>query len=452
MKLNYLSAILCFIPLLFFQQTTAQLKPERQWSSYRGYMASGVLDNADLPDSFDFNTGKNILWKVDVPGLGLSSPVIWGDRLFITTAVSSSDKFGFKPGIYGEGTSVGDSSQHEWKVICYNKQTGTKLWEKTAHKGIPAVKRHPKSTHANPTIATDGKHLVAFFGSEGLYCYDFDGNLQWKKDFGVLKAVAFDYPSAEWEFASSPIIYDGIVVIQANVLENSFLATFNVNTGNEIWKIPRDDNPAWCTPNIYTNGDRTYIVINGFEHMAGYDFQTGKEIWRLSGGGDVPIPTPVVGNNLIFMNSAHGRNSPIFAIKSNAQGDISLKDNETSNQYINWSIRRGGSYIQSLLLYHNHLYNLNWNGTIICYDPPSGEVIYRGKVGNTKSFVVSPVASDGKIYIIDEEGTLYIISDGDEFRLLAEKPINDICMSVPAITDGMIIFRTQHYLIAAGTK
>lgn len=447
-----------FLPALFSifliveMAVLAQTDPERQWPCYRGYRSSGVHDNADLPESFNIDKMVNVRWKVEVPGLGISSPVIWNNRLFITTAISSSDSFGFRPGIYGEGTSIGDSSVHEWKVLCYDKKDGKLLWERTACKGIPAIKRHPKSTHANPSVATDGNHVVAFFGSEGLYCYNMNGDLLWKKNFGVLKAVAFDYPSAEWEFASSPIIYGKEVIVQCDVLENSFLAAFDADTGKELWKSARDDNPGWCTPNVYQNNGRTYLVVNGFRHMGGYDIMNGKEIWRLSGGGDVPIPTPIVGNDLIFLNSAHGKNAPIFAIRTDAAGNISLKDNEFSNDHIKWSKGRGGSYIQTLLLYHSRLYNLTWNGTIVCMDPDTGREIYKGKLGTAGSFIASPVAADGRIYIVDEEGQVYVISDGDNLRVLFQTTLNDICMSAPAITDGIIFFRTQKSLIAVGSK
>jgi len=426
--------------------------PERQWPAYRGYMSSGVLDNVNLPDSFDISGMFNVRWKTEVPGLGISSPVIWDSKLFITTAVSGNDKFGFKPGIYGDGVSVGDSSVHEWKVLCYEKSTGKLLWSKTSHRGIPAIKRHPKSTHANPSVATDGRHVVAFFGSEGLYCYSMNGDLLWKKDFGVLKAVALDYPSAEWEFASSPIIYKNVVVVQCDVLENSFIAAFDADSGKQLWRTDRDDNPGWCTPNIYLYNGKPCVVVNGFSHSGGYDFNTGREIWRLSGGGDVPIPTPVLGNDLIYLNSAHGKNSPVFAVKTSAAGNISLKANETSNDYIQWSRPRGGSYLQSLLLYNKHLYNVSWNGTVICMDPETGREICKGKLGTAGSFIASPVAADGKIYIMGEEGDVYVIGSGDQFRILFHTSLREVCMSVPALTDGLIIFRTQHYLIAVGKK
>ncbi len=436
----------CFLPLTAFSQT----RPDRQWPVFRGYMSSGIFDNANLPQSFDLARMVNIRWKVEIPGLGLSSPVIWDNKLFITTAISASDKEGFKPGIYGDISPVNDASVHEWKVYCIDKNTGKMIWDKTSYKGIPKMKRHPKSTHANTSVATDGKYVVAFFGSEGLFCYDMNGNLQWQKNFGLLKSVFFMVKTAEWEFASSPVIYNGVLIIQCDVMENSFVAAYDVKTGKELWKTPRDEYPGWCTPNIYTNAGKTYVALNGYKHRGGYDFETGKEIWKMSGGGDIQIPTPVIGNDMIYFNSAHGNSSPIIAVKTNAVGDITLKDNNTTNDYIRWSLPRGGSYMHTMLLYKNHLYNVNWNGVVVCLDPFTGKEIYNAKLGKTKSFIASPVASDGKIYIVDEEGTVYIIQDGDSFNLLAEIPLNDICLTAPAITDGMIIFRTQKYLIAAG--
>jgi outer membrane protein assembly factor BamB len=429
-----------------------QIKPDRQWPVYRGYLSSGVLDNANLPLSFDIQKMINIKWKTEISGLGLSSPIIWGDKLFITTAVSKSDNQGIKTGIYGDGMPVPDSSIHDWKIFCINKYSGKTLWERTAFTGIPKVRRHPKSTHANASMATDGKYAVAFFGSEGLYCYDYDGNLIWKKNLGVLKSVAWDYPVAEWEFASSPIIYKGVLIIQCDVLENSFLAAFDLKSGKELWKTDRDEYPGWCTPNIYNDGTRTIIAVNGFKHRGGYDMETGKEVWRMSGGGDVPIPTPVIGKDLIYFNSAHGSSSPIYAIKTNASGDITPKAPGELNEFIKWSIPRGGSYIHTLLLYREHLYNVNWNGSVVCYDATTGRVLYNAKLGNTQSFIASPVASDGKIYIVDERGTVYIIGDGNTFNKIAEIPLNDICLTAPSLTDGMIFFRTQKYLIAVGNN
>jgi outer membrane protein assembly factor BamB len=452
MKRNQALIFVVSFSVLSICKVSCQVNPERQWTSYRGNMASGVMDNANLPDSFNLNKMINVRWKKEIPGLGISSPVIWENKIFITSAISKTDKAGFKPGIYGDISPVQDSSVHEWKVFCIDKNSGKMIWERTSCTGIPMIKRHPKSTHANTSVATDGKYVVAFFGSEGLYCYDINGKLQWQKSFGLLKSVFFMVKSAEWEFASSPVIYNGILIIQCDVLENSFVAAYDVKTGKELWKTQRDEYPGWCTPTIYTNAGKPFVALNGYKNRGGYDLATGKEIWNMSGGGDIQIPTPVVGNDLIYFNSAHGRNSPIIAVRTNAIGDITLKEPETSNEFIKWSLPRGGSYMHTLLLYKNHLYNVNWNGVLICLDPLTGKEIYNAKLGKTKSFIASPVASDGKIYIVDEEGTVYIVRDGDDFKLLAEIPMNDICMTAPAITDGIIIFRTQKWLVAVGQK
>jgi outer membrane protein assembly factor BamB len=440
--------LLLFIVISIISQ--AQTVIEKQWPSYRGFNANGIFTNANLPEKWNAETGENILWKTEIPGLGLSSPVIWGNKLFITTAVSKVDSSGLAIGMFGSVNPVPDQSEHDWKVLCFDKNTGAKIWEKTSCTGIPKQKRHPKSTHANCTVATDGNYVVAFFGSEGLYCYDMNGNLQWKKDFGILKSVFFSMHNAEWEFASSPIIHEGVVIIQNDVLENSFIAAYDLKTGNEIWKTERDEYPGWCTPTIYKNGEKTYIALNGYKLRAGYDFKTGKEIWRMSGGGDIQIPTPVTGNGMVYFNSAHGKSSPVMAIKTKAIGDITLKDSATSNEYVVWSHPRGGSYMGTMLMVGNYLYNAAWNGTLTCYNALTGEQIYNQKAGSGNSYTSSPVAADGKIYFGDDNGKIYVIQAGPEYKLLSENPLNDVFMTTPAITEGKIYFRTMKYLIAVG--
>jgi outer membrane protein assembly factor BamB len=190
--------------------------------------------------------------------------------------------------------------------------------------------------------------------------------------------------------------------------------------------------------------------VNGYNHRGAYDLETGKEIWKMSGGGDIQIPTPIIGKDLIYFNSAHGKLSPIIAVRTNATGDITLKEGETSNDFVKWYIPRGGSYMHTMLLYRDRLYNVNWNGIINCLDPLTGKEIYNAKIGKAASFIGSPVASDGRIYIVGEEGTVYIIQDGDVFNQITEIPLNDICMTSPAITEGMMFIRTQKYLIAIG--
>ncbi len=449
MKLKLILIAFIF-PIFLLGQN--QLDPQKQWPSYRGYNASGVFLNANLPDSWDVEKRVYIKWTADIPGLGLSSPVIWGDKLFITTAISADDNTGLKPGIYGDISPVNDTSIHEWKVYCYNKTSGKLIWEKTSYTGVPKIKRHPKSTHANCSVATNGKQIIAFFGSEGLYSYSMEGELLWKKDFGILRSVFFRAESAEWEYSSSPIIHKGVVIIQNDVMENSFVAAFDAKTGKELWKKDRDEYPGWCTPSIYQFEGRDIVALNGFKHRGGYNFETGDEIWRMSGGGDIQIPTPIVGTDLIYFNSAHGSSSPILAIKKSAKGDITLNKRERSNEYVKWSIPKGGSYMQTMLLYEGLLYNCKWNGNVYCYDALTGEQIYKAKLGDVKSFSASPVIADGKMYVPDEEGNVYIVQTGKTFKLLASIPLGNVCMTSPSITENIIFFRTQKELIAVSKE
>lgn len=426
--------------------------PVRQWFMYRGNYASGILDNANLPKTWNAETGENIAWKVKIPGLGHSCPIVWGDKVFVTSAVSEEDNGGVQPGIYGSIDPVQDSSVHEWNLYCLDKKTGKIKWKKTAYKGVPEQKRHPMSSHANCTPATNGEYVVAFFGSEGLYCYNMNGDLQWQKDFGVLKSVFFMDESAEWEFASSPLIHDNVVIIQCDVHKNSFLAAYDLATGRELWKKQRDEYPGWCTPNIYFDGDKTRIAVNGFKHRGGYDFETGGEIWRMSGGGDIQVPTPITANNLVYFNSAHGKYSPVMAVRANAVGDITLKENETSNAGVKWFHPRGGSYMGTMLVYGNYLYNAAWNGKLTCYNAITGEEIYSQKVGSGNSYTASPVAADGVIYIADNDGKVYSVKAGPDFEILQENNLSETFMSTPAISDNYLFFRAVNHLIAVSAK
>jgi len=448
-KSNLYFAILVLLLLSF--SISAQEKTGVNWPSFRGVNASGIAEGFSTPVSWNLEDSKNIKWKVKTLGLGFSSPVIWGDKLFITTAISGLENPELKVGLYGSIEPVEDDTEHTWKVFCIDKKTGKIIWEKTSFVGVPKVKRHPKSTHANSSAATDGKYVVVFFGSEGLYCYDINGKLIWEKDFGVLDSGFFMVKNAQWGFASSPIIHEDKVVVQCDVQENSFIAAFDLKTGKEIWRTSRDEYPGWSTPTILKHWNKTQIVVNGFKHIGGYDFETGKEIWKMHGGGDIPVPTPVIAHNLIFINSAHGRMAPIYAIKPGAKGDITLED-ETSNDYIVWSIRRGGAYMQTPVVYGDYLFNLRGNGSLTCFEAKTGEKVYTESVGEMDSFSASGVGADGKLYFPSEKGNVYVVKAGPEFELLSINEMNDICMASPAISEGVFFVRTHNYLVAVSDK
>jgi outer membrane protein assembly factor BamB len=440
-------------PLLAAQVDSAEsfyasMNANRQWPSYRGYFACGYLDNAALPDSFNIETSYHVKWNIEIPGLGLSCPAIWDNRVFITTAVSSQDREGFRTGMYGDIEPVADSSVHVWKLFCIDKTSGKIIWERDAFRGIPKVKRHPKSTHANTTVATDGYHVVAFFGSEGLFCYDVDGKLLWKRDFGLINSSWNVVKSAEWEFSSSPLIFQDKLIIQADALNTAFVAVLDLSTGNTIWRQERDEISGWCTPNIYFDGNLARVVVNGYRHRGGYDLETGEEIWKMSDGGDIPIPTPVIWKDLIYFNSAHGPHAPLMALKNSVRGEIPYPEKEDNpGDGFAWFYDRQGAYMSSVLVYDSLLYRLKWNGSLSCFDARSGESIYSETV-NPSSFIASPVASDGKIYMVSENGDLYIAEAGRKYKLLKKIPLGDVSLVTPGISEGMLILRTASRLMA----
>jgi len=370
--------------------------------------------------------------------------------LFVTTAVSKDDKEGLKPGLYGDIAPVEDESIHDWIVYCINSETGEILWEQVAYTGVPKQKRHPMSSHASASMAVNGEYAVAFFGSEGLYCYDMEGNLQWKNDYGTLRSVFFMAETAEWEWASSPIIHEDVVLIQVDVMDQSFVAALDIKTGKEIWRTDRDEIPTWYTPNVYEHDGKTRVVLNGYKRRAAYDFETGDEVWFMSGGGDIPIPAPQVVGDMIYFNSAHGRMAPIFAIRADAEGDISLEKDQDTNEYVVWSKNREGAYMATILIYNDLLYVARWNGSFGCFDAQTGELYYKETLARGKSFTGSPVAADGKVYFTNDEGTVYVMKAGKEFNKLTELQLGKTCMVTPAIKKGQIFFRTIEGIMAVG--
>ncbi len=419
------------------------------WPSFRGLAASGIGEGPPAPLTWDVPANKNVKWRVAVPGLAHSSPVVWGNQVCVGTAVSSTVSAELKVGLYGNIESANDQSLHRWMVICYDTATGKQLWERTVHTGVPRVKRHTKSTHASSTLATDGRYIVAFFGSEGLYVFDVKGTPVWTKNFGVLDSGFFMVPDAQWGFASSPVIHGQRVIIQADVQKGSFVAALDLASGKELWRTPRADVPTFSTPAVVITDDGAQVVVNGWKHIGGYDLETGKEIWRMTGGGDIPVPTPIVAHGLIFITNSHGGKSPIFAVKPSASGDVSLKENETSNAHIAWSVPRDGSYMQTPLVYEDLLYVCKDNGVLAVFDAKIGERRYQARLADGRTgFSASPVASNGRIYFTSEEGDVYVIKAGPAFEQIAVNPLGEVAMATPAISEGVMFFRTRSHLVA----
>jgi outer membrane protein assembly factor BamB len=423
------------------------------WPQFRGPGATGVADGANLPDTWAAD-GAGQLWKQRIPGLAHSSPVVWGDQVFVTTAVSSRPDATFKPGLYGDGTASEDRTVHRWQVLSFHKRTGKLLWERTAFEGEPREKRHIKATYANATPVTDGRYVVAFFGSQGLYAYDLQGNLKWKRDLGRLDAGAYDLPEYEWGTASSPILYKDLAIVQCDQQKGSFVMALRLQDGTTAWKADRDELPSWATPTVYPGerrGRGAELVTNAPKFIRGYDPETGRELWRLGRSSNITAPTPIFDRDLIVVMSGRRPNAPIFAVKAGARGDITLPEGATSGGHVVWTREQAGSYMPTPLIYHEHLYVLKNQGILSCYDLRSGERKYEQRLPEVVSgFSASPVAADGKLYLSSEDGDILVVKAGPEFQLVGRNSMGQPLMATPAFSGKILLVRGERDLFAIG--
>ena len=428
----------------------ATIAAAANWPQFRGPSSSGVADDATPPMKWDVAKGTNLVWKTEIPGLANSSPVVWGDRIFVTTAVSSDSKQTFRTGLYGDTDPVNDLSPHQWKVFALDRKTGKVLWEQTAHQGVPKTKRHPKSSQASPTPVTNGNVVVAYFGSEGLYAYSVEGKLLWKKDLGIQNAGWFFDPESEWGAASSPVIYKNTVIVQCDRQKDSFIAAFDLKDGREVWRTARAELPAWGTPAIVSGKDRVEVVTNATKAIRGYDADSGKELWTLSPNSEIACTTPVSGFGLIFVTAGYPPVRPIYAIKQGSAGDLRLKGGKDSSDTIAWSKTTGGVYLPSPILYGNELYLLNNNGVMAAYDAKTGTRTYEQRVGAGGSFVASPVAAAGRLYVTSEDGDVYVVKAGAKYELLAQNEVGEPVLATPALAGNLLIVRGAKHVFAIG--
>lgn len=418
------------------------------WPSFRGRHARGVADGHATAEDFEVESGRNLRWRVPVAGLAHSSPVVHGERVFLTSAIKEGGAAELTVGLYGSIAPVKDEGVHEFVVLCIDARDGSTVWSRTAWQGIPHFPRHPKGSFAASTPATDGTRVVAFFGSEGLYCYDVAGELVWKRDFGPLSAGFFMVPDAQWGFASSPVIHEGKLFVQVDVLGDSFVAALDLASGEEIWSTKREDVPTWSTPTVVIGEAWSQLVCNGFKHMGGYDLETGEELWKLSGAGDIPVPTPVEAHGLIFLTSAHGLLAPIYAVSANAMGELT-RDHEA----IRWKDMRRGIYMQTPLVYGAEIYLCNDAGVLTCYDAVSGTEHYRQRLGEGRTgFTASGVAADGKLYFTSEAGAVHVVQAGTAYAPLVVSELGEECMATPAVHKGTIYWRTRGHLVAVAPE
>ncbi len=419
-----------------------------RWPQLRGHQANGIGSGAATPTRWNVETGENVAWKTPIPGLGHAAPIVWDDRIYVTTAVGAgSGKL--RTGLYGDGDAADDNGPQKWRLLAIDRASGKIVYDTLAHEGKPRSKRHTKASHCNSTPATDGKSVVAILGSEGLFCFDAaTGEVRWKKDLGAMDAGYFGARNVQWGFGSSPVIHDGKVVVLCDVQDDPFLALFDLEDGKELWRTARKDVPTWSTPTVVRVGDRTQILINGWHHTGAYDFATGEEIWKHDGGGDIPVPTPIVAHGMAYFTSAHGRAAPMSAIRLEAEGDITPAKLGDSSDAIVWAHARRGSYMQTPIVIGDRLLGCTDSGILTCFDAKTGAVKFRDRIGSRQGFTASPVSDGRHVYYSAEDGQVVVIAPGDALSVVAKNTLGEPCLATPAVADGTIYFRTARSLIA----
>ncbi len=424
----------------------------RNWPSFRGDGGAGNGDGQRAVTEWDVATGKNIKWKTEIPGVATSSPIVWGNRVFVTTAVSQSGDKTFRTGLYGDVKPVEDLSIHDFKVYSLDKATGKILWERTAFTGAPKTKRHTKSSQASSTPATDGQHVVAVFGSAGLLmAWDVGGKQLWKVDLGALDSGWFFDPAFQWGHSSSPIIYRNSVILQADTQKGSYVAAWDLRTGKQLWKTDRaDEISTWGTPTIARAADGRDVIVTNGTKVRGYEAATGKLLWTLGPNSEITIGTPVVGDGLVFVTGGYPPVRPVYAIRPGSSGDISLQKGQESSTSIAWSNMTEGTYIPTPIVYDGMLITLNINGVVTAYDTETGKRAFRGRVGTGGAFSASPVAADGRLYVSSEDGEIYVVTAADGLTQVAKNDMKEVIMATPAISDGLIIVRTLGHLYGIG--
>ena len=422
----------------------------QNWPTFRGPNASGVAEGTNPPVTWDVEKSQNLLWKTNIPGLSHSSPIVWGNNIFVITAISSDSKASFQAKDRGIDLA-NDDVKHTWMIFALDKRNGKVLWTDKAYEGVPRAKRHVKATQANSTPATDGRYVVALFGSEGLAAYDMNGKLLWKQDLGVLNPGLWDDKDSSWGHASSPIIYRDLVIVQADGHKHSFIAAFDLKDGKQAWRVERNEITSWTTPTIYQGKDRTELIANGGRYIRGYDPLTGKELWRFADNDtQVKMQAPLVAHDLIYITGGYPPGRAMYAFRPGALGDISLKSGEEKNAFLAWTSSKGSPYTPTPIIYGDQFYVIADNGVLSSYNAKSGELIYQQRLPS--SFSASPVAADGKLYLASEDGDVFVVKAGRQYELLSRNTMGQPLMATPALTQGMLIVRGENAIYALGGR
>ena len=441
-------SFVCSIVMTWVILASSKYVFAENWPEWRGD-GRGISTEKSLP--LKWSEGENVKWKTAIPGAGHSSPIVWGDRVFVTTAVAEDPRVeSFRGGVYvGGNRDKPDESGYAYRVICLDANQGSILWSKSVIQQEPKTRRHTKNTYASETPATDGKHIFASFGSAGLYCIDFRANVIWQQDLGPMRM------QRGWGTAASPVLFENSVIVNCDNDDDSYIVAFETTTGEPVWRSERAEKASWGTPFLFPAGDRTVVVTNASSRMRGYDAKTGKLLWECAGGGKVTVPTPVATQDLVFLSSGHNvpflKPQPIIAVRAQALGDITPNKGESTSQGVAWSHSTGGSYVPSPIAQGDYLYVPQDKGTLTCYEAQTGKTVYKKqKLGKRNAITASQVLADGRLYIQTEDGECYVLKTGPTFEILTVNRLADIFCASPAVSDGKLFLRGRKYLYCIG--
>jgi outer membrane protein assembly factor BamB len=416
-----------------------------QWPQFRGPQAGVVADDPALPDAW--SETDNVVWKTPIPGLGWSSPIVWDDHIVVTTAIGSAADVAPTKGLYDPGDDHGrtkSSAVQRWVVYDVDFNTGRIRWERELRSVLSPTSRHVKNSFASETAVTDGERVYVYFGAIGLVtALDMNGKTVWTRELGA--------HDGRYQFGggASPILYqDRLYVVDDNARQ-SFIVAFDRKTGTERWRTNREETDNWATPFVWENDIRTEIVTNGTGSVRSYDLD-GKVLWELKGMTTLDVPSPFARHGLLFISSGYPGASPrpVFAIRPGASGDISLRPDETSNQYIAWYQPLLGTYNTSALVYGDYYYTLLDRGFLLCHDARTGKQVYgRQRISiDSSGFTASPWAYNGRIFLLSEDGDTFVVQAGPDYKLLGKNSLNGMTLATPAVARGSVIIRTQSSL------
>lgn len=410
------------------------------WPQWRGPESKGISTDKGLPS--EWSPTKNIRWKTPIAGRGHSSPIVWGNRIFLTTSIEGAalPKPTAPKHMLGDEEMqhpdwAGSDHSYTFKVMCVDSETGKLLWEQVPYEGPVFDHRHRKNTYASPTPVTDGKYLYAFFGSEGLYCYDFSGKQLWKATLGGI-------PQLGMGPGSSPVLYENLVIVTCDqdIGKGSFIAALDRMTGKEVWRKPRETRATWATPLLIKTPERTELVVSGAETTISYDPKDGKEFWRVKGVESHAIPSPLVGHGLVFL-SAGSQAKRAMAVKLGGNGDL------TNTPFVVWEYAKGTAYVPSPILYEDYLYLMTDRGILTCLDAKTGQVKYEGgRVPVPATFTASPVAFGGMILLTSEDGETFVLKSGPKLEVIRTNSVGEPVYASPAIANGKIYIRGEKNL------